>query len=608
MGAPVLTRLGLARDLQSAREAQVEARRADNTGHLIVATKRVSAVRAALLGLRAAGAEGIDVMDPLDAIKRATEHFQALAESGADEVQVAEDKLILKPVLRYVESVASTAKLDGNTVSRAVSQLSIPNVPMGFPDAQLARFAGASTVVDSLRDSLTRGKEAYEEATAAENQVMAELNDEQKHAFEELRNRLNPGKPGGSTYDEYYDAHQQLVDEFKDRRTVAAGKRQVALARAGATLREAGTSVISAFKEWSPVSEQQAVDWAAKQEISKAAATRMKKGGYPVEQVRADMAEFYRLSAGRLGAVQISTNGSRRANATGIHGHGSAVINIDGDFDKRTLWHELGHHLESAPSILWAAKAFLNKRSDGSGLHTLRSLTGNTGYRPSEKAYRDHFFSHYVGKFYPDATEVMSMAMESLSDPLLLGQRMAQDPEIFKLLEGVMKTPANKLMKLIHDVREKNATVQAEFMEAQADARAVLIKEVASRITLRPDMPSVNPVAMERIEGGYKRIYSVQSYVGAHIDGTTVYLVYQAAKVTEYTSGFDRTRPKKGHVIFQVSIADGLGFVGNNAVARCQVVGDLDEVRARIFDWIKNGRPTERQLMNETLKTYAQQP
>jgi hypothetical protein len=62
------------------------------------------------------------------------------------------------------------------------------------------------------------------------------------------------------------------------------------------------------------------------------------------------------------------------------------------------------------------------------------------------------------------------------------------------------------------------------------------------------------------------------------------------------------------HVIFQVSIADGPGFVGNNAVARCQVVGDLDEVRARIFDWIKNGRPTERQLMNETLKTYAQQP
>lgn len=607
MGAPVLTRLGLARDLQSAREAQGEAERADNAGGLIVATKRVAAVRAALLGLRAEGVEGIDVMDPLDAIKRATEHFQALAESGGDQVHVAEDKLILQPVLRYVASVASTAKLDENMVSRAVSQLSIHSVPMGFPDAQLGRFAGASTVVEPLRDSLTQGAAAYEQATAAENQLMAELNDEQKHAFEELRNRLNPGKPGGATYDEYYEAHQQLVDEFKDRRTLADGQRQVTLARAGAILRDAGASVIAAFKEWSPVSEEQAVDWSAKQEISKAAATRMKKSGYPVDKVRSDMAEFYRLSAGRLGAVKINTNGSRRANATGIHGHGSAVINIDGDFDKRTLWHELGHHLEADPTILWAAKAFLNKKADGTGLHTLRSLTGNQGYRPSEKAYRDHFFSHYVGKFYPDATEVMSMAMESLSDPLLLGQRMAQDPEIFKLLEGVMKTPTNKLMKLIHDVREKNAAVQSEFMEAQADARVALLKEVASKINLQPDMPAVNPAALERIEGGYKRVYSIQSYVGAHVDGTTVYLVYQAAKVTEYTSGFERTRPKKGHVIFQVSIADGPDFLGSNSVARCQVVGDLDEVRARIFDWIKNGRPTERQLMNETLKTYAQQ-
>lgn len=606
MSAPVLTRLGLARDLQSAREAQTEARRADNAGHLIVATKRVSAVRAALLGLRAAGAEGIDVMDPLDAIRRATEHFQALAESGADEVQIAEDKLIFKPVLSYIASVARTAKLDEDTVARAVSQLSLYGAPVGFPDAQLARFAGASTVVDSLGESLTQGKEAYEQATAAENQVMAELNDEQKHAFEELRNRLNPGKPGGSTYDEYYDAHQQLVDEFKDRRTLAAGQRQVTLARAGATLRDAGISVIEAFKGWSPVSEQQAADWADKQDISKAAATRMKKGGYPVDQVRADMAEFYRLSAGRLGAVQISTNGSRRANATGIHGHGSAVINIDGDFDKRTLWHELGHHLESDPSILWAAKAFLDKRSDGSGLHTLRSLTGNTGYRPSEKAYRDHFFSHYVGKFYPDATEVMSMAMESLSDPLLLGQRMAQDPEIFKLLEGVMKTPANKLMKLVHDVREKNATVQSEFAEAQADARVGLLKAVASKVALQPEMPAVNQEALARIDGWYKRVHSLQAFVGAHVSDKTVYLVYAAAKVTEYTTGADRTRPKKGHVIFQVFAADSDSSRGSNSIARCQVLGDLDEVRARIFDWRKSGWPHERQLTNETLKSHAQ--
>lgn len=607
MSAQVLTRLGLAKDLQSARDAQSEAKLADNTGGLIVATKRVAAVRAALLGLRAAGAEGIDVMDPLDAIKRATDHFRELAEAGASVIQVAEDKLILQPVLRYVASVATTAKLDENAVQRAVSLLSIHGVPSGFPEAQLDRFTAVSTVVDPLRDDLEQGAKAYAEATQAEEQVMAELKDEQTHAFAALRDRLKVGQPGGASYDEYYAEHEALLNEFKDRRTVAAGKRQVTLARAGGALRNAGASVITAFKEWSPVSEEQASAWASKQEISKQAAARMKKGGYAVDQVRSDMAEFYRLSGGRMGAVKINTNGSKRANATGIHGHGSAVINIDGDFDKRTLWHEMGHHLEADPSILWAAKAFLNKRADGTGLHTLRSLTGNTNYRSSEKAFRDHFFSHYVGKFYSDATEVMSMAMESLSDPLMLGQRMAQDPEIFKLLEGIMKTPANKLMKLIHDVREKNAAVQSEFLEAQADARVELLKEVASKIVLRTDMPEVNAEALSRIDGWYKRVYSIQEYAGAYVDGTTAYLAYKAAKVSEYTSGFDRTRPKKGHVIFQVSIADTQDFMGSNSIGRCQVVGDLDEVRARIFDWIKNGRPTERQLMNETLKTYAQQ-
>lgn len=606
MSAAVTTRLGLARALQGAHEAEAAAKAVDDTGAAIVAARRVKAVRAALLGRRAEGAEGIDVMDPEDAAARALAHLQQLKNDGAPPERIIEDRLILQPVLRFAASVAKTAKLNEAKVSAAANAMAVNTGMDEFREIQLARFTSASTVIEPLKAELAEASSVYQAAVRAEDERMATLNDERKAALNALSERMKPGQPGGSTYDDYYEAHRELVGELQDQMTVAKMGRQANLARADAGLREAATKVISAFQEASPVTEAEATAWAARQEISKQAVTRLKKTGYTAEQVRADMAEFYRLSGGRLGSVKINTNGSTRANATGIHGHGSAVINIDGDFDRRTLWHENGHHLEADPSVLAAAKAFLRKRSDGTGLHTLRSLTGNTSYRSNEKAYRDHFFSHYVGKHYSDATEVMSMAMESLSDPTLLGQRLAQDPEIFKLLEGIMKTPVNKLMHLMHDVREKNASVQAEFVEAQADARGPLLKAVASKVDISAQMPDVNPAALQTVTGWYARVYKLGDFVGAHINGTTAYLVYKAAKVTEYLSAFEKSRPKKGYLIAAVSVADTPDLIGSSTVNRCGVVGDMDEVRSRIVDWIAVGRPPVKSLTVKELKSYAE--
>lgn len=600
-----MKRLGLARDLQQAQADVVKAKAAGDNGAAIVGARLVSAVRATLLGRRSAGAEGIDVMDPLDAAERAAGHMQALRDSGAPADKVIEDSLILQPVIRFAASVAAQAKLPDQQIQTALASLVTPQSLDEFHIAKLDQFTSASTVVAENLDLLEETSAKYAEAVKAEDEAMAELNDEIRAEQDALKERMRPGQPGGATYAEYHDAHYELVDQLKDRQLLAKHTRAGNLTKAGIGYMRAGQALISACTEASPVTEEQASTWAAQQEITKQAAARLKKNGYPVDQVRADMAEFHRLTGGRLGTVKINTNGSTRANATGIHGHESAVINIDSNFNKRVLWHEMGHHLEADPAVLAAAKGFLKRKSDGTGLHSMQSLTGSKFYRPNEQAYRDHFFTHYVGKHYNDATEVMSMAVESLSDIMLLGQRMAADPDIFRLLEGVMKTPVNKLMKLVHDVRAQNADVQAEFQEAQADTREILLKTVASRVELSSTMPEVNPAALELLTGYFGRIYKLGGFVGAHIARDTAYLVYQAGKVTEYLTGFDKTRPKKGYLIAAVSVADRDDFMGNSSVQRCGVIGDLDEVRARIYQWEKTGITPLRKLTVESLKTYA---
>jgi hypothetical protein len=319
------------------------------------------------------------------------------------------------------------------------------------------------------------------------------------------------------------------------------------------------------------------------------------------------MAEFYRLTGGRLRTVVINTDGSRRANAEGIHGHGSATINIDGNFTKRTLWHEMGHHLEADPAILAAARGFLTLRSDGTGLHYLSKLTGNNAYRANEKAYRDGFFSAYVGKHYKDATEVMSMAMESFSDPALLGERMHQDPDIFSLVEGIMKTAENPLMQLIHDVRAENADATKEQQEAESAVREEATREVAARIALQTDEPPANPGALKWFRSYYSGSYGVTEMVGYVVSGTSVYTVWRGTKCKEWVRATaSQTRARKGFVITRMDIADTDNFMGEVSFDRAQMVGtNVDDAKVAVYRWINSGITPMAQPSLTELKSYA---
>jgi hypothetical protein len=234
--------------------------------------------------------------------------------------------------------------------------------------------------------------------------------------------------------------------------------------------------------ESSPVTEAEAQAWASKQTITKNAANRLKTSGYPVESARKDMADFYRLTRGRLASVTFDSDGGSRANANGIHGHDTSVVNISSNFNKRVLWHEMAHHLEADPDVLVAANGFLKKR--GGEVKSMRFLTGNSAYRGDEKAYSDGFFDAYVGKVYTDATEVVSMGVESFHSPEVLGARIAEDPEHFALITGILSAQPDPLFKSAQAVLAQAGELNAKMAGAKEAAFNAAIKTLADAAVL----------------------------------------------------------------------------------------------------------------------------
>ncbi|MFW1108374.1 hypothetical protein ACEWA7_20245 [Vibrio parahaemolyticus] len=194
------------------------------------------------------------------------------------------------------------------------------------------------------------------------------------------------------------------------------------------------SNVYDALIERSSVSQEEADLWASKQEISASAVARMRKSGYPESEVRRDMATYYRLISGRLDNVRLVTTGSKRASAI----INTSTIDIDHDFDRRTLFHEMSHLLEADESVKLANQRFIKKRASGSP-QRLSVLTNNRSYKSDEVAIPDNFYSPYVGKVYESgATEVASMGLQQFSSLESMYALYDSDEEMFTLMVGMM--------------------------------------------------------------------------------------------------------------------------------------------------------------------------
>jgi hypothetical protein len=227
----------------------------------------------------------------------------------------------------------------------------------------------------------------------------------------------------------------------------------------------------------SKVTDKEADEWANKQTLTKTAKTRLARYGYKEADIRRDMAEFYKLTNGRVKAFTIDSNSATRAHTHGVGNmQEKPLINVGSDFNKRVLWHEMAHHLETDPVAMTVAGNYIRSKSEDGKLHTLRSLTGNSGFRKDEVAYKDGFFHPYIGKVYEKgSTEVFSMVMESFSNPDLLANRMAKDPDTFAVVMGFLTRDKSQIEAVFDATLEDslNAVVGKQESIEEAYKRAV---------------------------------------------------------------------------------------------------------------------------------------
>lgn len=277
--------------------------------------------------------------------------------------------------------------------------------------------------------------------------------------------------------DEYKATTKPLVkayNEFQPKFNAERSKKAMAV------YAEAGTAVIQAVLEKSPISHEEAHAWASQQTIDKDAEKKLKASGYKKDQIIADMAEFYRMVAGKSQNIRIALNGAKRASAHGLgNAKGEKIIVIDNNFNKTTLFHELAHFIEDDPIAKGAANGYLIKRRKNADLVRIDQLLPNHGFRKDEVVWEDDFLHPYVGKYYADGcTEVFSMGVQHLATPHAATKLASQDPELFALITGYMTGSVTPAMQAKLNAHKASGGIRASRDEIYEQAIATLAQKI----------------------------------------------------------------------------------------------------------------------------------
>ena len=127
---------------------------------------------------------------------------------------------------------------------------------------------------------------------------------------------------------------------------------------------------------------------------------------------------------------------ARKNNARGYYLHGTSYSDLASETYSwsmnSTVLHEFGHRVEYVvDGIRKIEKEFYDRRTQGESLEWL-----GKGYGRDEKTRKDEFTDKYMGKYYPDAFEILSMGLEGV----FYGQYglQGQDQEYFNLILGLL--------------------------------------------------------------------------------------------------------------------------------------------------------------------------
>lgn len=345
-------------------------------------------------------------------------------------------------------------------------------------------------------------------------------------------------------------------------------------------LHEKGKVVIDKLLTASPITQDQANEWVARQKTPKNVYSGLAKKGYPTDKVKADLSEFYRLTHGKLKDVEIVLGGAKRANSKDSNNILAGAIDLGSTPDKRVLFHELAHGLEADALAINLARGFLIKRRKSDKPVSLNKLSSRTGFDANEYAYEDDFIDPYVGKVYPESTEVFSMGVECLANPSKFMELVARDPEHAALIlqylsnESEILNATKKLTSSVfNDISESNKKQASEYQTE--------IKRLASSIVLVDDNPMGKFTRDDKwCITGNLRIKEAEldkaKYVGS---------IYRNDTYIHIISGsFSKDRSKRLKKGFAVIVAPI-----NQLPSAYAVHKDLDSVKALIYITINKG-------------------
>jgi hypothetical protein len=608
-------RLSVARELSSV-SAELRTAIIDPVRKVALARKVVS-LRALLQGKRVNSITDLDLFAAADSTRILADHLKSLREAEPDERRQAAAYIAI-----LAEKAASSAASQGDDDSKAAAygvvrearsmaedpgvELYQANVKERFRQAGTDDVAALLPKIEAANAELDRVRAkdvaAYEERNAAYvtfERDMRDLKDVCDARYQEVRSRTMTAEQYRVFAESYRAAYAKGRDELQAR----FESRRKELAEALRVAEEAVAAVCDEFKskltEASAITAEQANAWAEAQKVEASAKAALKRIGYELPKLRADMAEFYRMTGGRLAKVRIKASRGR-ASASDIHGYKNRTINMGEGFSKRTLWHELGHHLEADPEVYAASAGFLAARRESKELHTLRKLTGNQRYGAKEVAYRDHWYSPYVGKVYPySVTEVMSMGMEAFATGSILALVMDKDPEHIRLMTGFIKATPHPMFASVKKVFEQAAEAEEEAEKVVETTSEGAMKQLAEGVEFTGGRPPAEERAHPYTYG------SPKTYVGS-------YHGLQLWKVDKVRDP-QTNRQRKGFILAHAEENGTVTTYGGSVVPRISVTTakafTLDEAKAVARIWARTAElralPRDYRQLQQYAAAYA---
>jgi len=153
-------------------------------------------------------------------------------------------------------------------------------------------------------------------------------------------------------------------------------------------------------------------------------------------QVNTGVNEFTKLVSRDM--IIPTTEGEFTVNVIRLPKYGRAYARTDniavaGTSGTDIVIHEMGHWLENNnPVAKKAALNFYNERTKGDRLEQL-----GRGFRSTEFTKKDKFIDSYMGKVYPNDTEIISMGLQYMySDPYTLAKK---DPGYFDFIWNLVR-------------------------------------------------------------------------------------------------------------------------------------------------------------------------